>query len=413
MTRSLPVLAFAVAMGTWLLCSAPQGFTAERPFDPTDDPDMESAGEDLRGREAMAAPHVKQLLQQQRQFIQQNNLPFSVGFTSATERPLPKSRMAPDVKTRNLQTMQAQNEEAMRILQTAKIPSVEHLLNQRALQPIAPMLQRTPQLEIQPRSIPGEERPTGSGTQEESTTEPAAEGEVSSRAVSTPCASKSAFGYQQGTGEALSPIRNQGACGSCWAFAAAGIVEASKRIRYGGVANISEQELIDCAGGIAHGAIDGCNGFYIEPTMMHMQFDGVAKESNYTSYKAQDRGVCNNPYYRYSVSTWGWVGFGYATVAQIKNALCQYGPVATTIDATNLFQNYTGGVFQQKANSTYGPFPSINHAVIITGWDDAKGAWRVRNSWGTGWGENGKAWVKYNHNAIGWDTVWAVAKAPH
>jgi cathepsin K len=70
-------------------------------------------------------------------------------------------------------------------------------------------------------------------------------------------------------------------------------------------------------------------------------------------------------------------------------------------------------VFQEKSKSSYGPIPSINHAVVITGWDDAKGAWRVRNSWGTGWGENGSAWVKYNNNAIGWDTVWAVAKAPH
>lgn len=409
-----PFLAkISYAIGAWLLVAVPFTHGAERPFDPVDEVDVEPTIEDFRAREATASPQIKQRLQQQRQFIQQNNLPFSVGFTSATDRPLPKLRMAPDVKTRTLQTMQAQNQEAARILQAERVPSVEQILNQRALQPIAPPLQLNPQLQIKPRGVPGEERPTESGSQEESTTEPTAEGEVSSRAVSAPCASKSAFGYQQGTGEALSPIRNQGACGSCWAFAAAGIVEASKRIRYGGVANISEQELIDCAGGIGHPLIDGCNGFFIEPTMLHLQVDGVAKESNYASYQARDRGRCDNPYYRYSVSTWGWVGFGYATVAQIKNALCQYGPVATTIEATNLFQDYTGGVFQQKPNSTYGPVPSINHAVIITGWDDEKGAWRVRNSWGTGWGENGKAWVKYNHNGIGWDTVWAVAKAPH
>ncbi|WP_447984695.1 C1 family peptidase [Nitrospira sp. Nam74] len=69
-------------------------------------------------------------------------------------------------------------------------------------------------------------------------------------------------------------------------------------------------------------------------------------------------------------------------------------------------------MFQQRSQSSYGPIPATNHAVVIVGWDDEKGAWRVRNSWGTGWGESGYAWVKYNNNAIGWDTVWAVAKKP-
>lgn len=406
----LHIATVSCAFGALLLAAAPFAYSAERPFDPVDEVDSEPAVEDFRAREAVAPPQVKQLLQQQRQFVQQNNLPFSVGFTSATERPLPKLRTAPDVKTRTLESMQRQNAEAAQVLQAGKIPTIEQILNQRAIQPIAPPPQLNPQLQINPRGIPEQE---GQGQASDAVSETAPEGEVSSRAVSGSCASRSSFLYKQGTGEALSPIRNQGACGSCWAFAAAAVAEASKRIRYGGVANISEQELIDCAGGPGHAFINGCDGFFIEPTMLHLQFDGVAKESNYPAYQAKDRGVCNNPYYRYSISTWGWVGFGYANVQQIKNALCQYGPVATTIHATSLFQNYTGGVFQERANSSYGPIPSINHAVVIVGWDDAKGAWRVRNSWGTGWGENGSAWVKYNNNAIGWDTVWAVARAPH
>ena len=84
--------------------------------------------------------------------------------------------------------------------------------------------------------------------------------------------------------------------------------------------------------------------------------------------------------------------------------------MATTIDATDLFQDYTGGVFQEKPRSQYGVVPITNHAVMIVGWDDSKQAWRVKNSWGTGWGESGYAWVKYNHNAIGWNTVFAVAR---
>lgn len=402
MRRVSTTLATAFVLGGVFWLSPLMVFGAERPLDTIDDPDVELPQVDFRAREATAPPQLKQALQQQRQFIQQNKLPFSIGFTSATERSLPKLRTAPDVKTRTLQSMQRQNEEAMKILQAENIPSVEQILKQRENPKMSPPMQGVPQLQIQPRSIPDETK-----------TPPSTEGEVTTRAVSTPCASKSSFLYKQGSGEALSPIRDQKQCGSCWAFAGASIVESSKRIRYGGVANIAEQELLDCAGGPAHGLINGCDGFFIEPTMLHMQFDGVAREAGYTvPYQAQDRGECSNPPYRYKVSTWGWVTIGYATVQQIKNALCQYGPVATTIEATNLFQNYAGGVFQQKANSSYGPIPSINHAVVIVGWDDAKGAWRVRNSWGTGWGENGYAWVKYDNNAIGWDTVWAVAKKP-
>jgi cathepsin L len=371
-----------------------------RPSESIDDPESEAPTESFLAREAVASAAVKQRLQLHRQLIQQNNLPFSVGFTSATERPLPKLRTSTDVKTRTLQTMQRQNEEAMRILQAEKIPSIEQIQNQRGPQLMAPPLQINPQFQVKPRGIPGEE----------GLAEPQSEGGVSSRAVSTPCASRTSFVYQQGSGQALSPIRDQKQCGSCWAFAGASIVESSKRIRYGGVANIAEQELIDCAGGIANGVINGCDGFFVEETMLHMQFDGVSRESIYPAYQARDRGTCSNPTYRYKVSTWGWVAIGAANVPQIKDALCQYGPVATSIEVTQLFQDYTGGVFHEKSPSSYGPIPSTNHAVVIVGWDDAKGAWRVRNSWGTGWGESGYAWVKYNNNAIGWDTVWAVAK---
>ncbi|MDP2384543.1 MAG: C1 family peptidase [Nitrospirota bacterium] len=391
-------LAFGIAFS---LCAIPS-FGADRSVDLADDTDTESPSEAFGGREAIAPPNIKARLLQQRQFIQQNNLPFSIGVTSATDRPLPPIRMAPDVKTRTLQSMQRQNEEALRVLQAENIPSVEQIMLQRQLQPMSPPLQINPQLQIRPRGIPGEE----------SQTAPSVDGEVGSRAVAAPCASRSSFVYQQGNGQALSPIRDQKQCGSCWSFAGASIVESSKRIRYGGVANISEQELIDCAGGLANGLIDGCNGFFVEDTMLHMQFDGVARESVYPAYQAKDRGTCSNPAYRYKVTTWGWVAIGIANVQQIKTALCLYGPVATSIEATNLFLDYTGGVFQQKPNSSYGPIPGVNHAIVIVGWDDAKGAWRVRNSWGTGWGENGNAWVKYNHNAIGWDTVWAVAKRP-
>lgn len=208
----------------------------------------------------------------------------------------------------------------------------------------------------------------------------------------------------------LPSIRNQGACGSCWSFAGGGIVDINYRLRYGRRANVAEQELVDCAGGPASGQVDGCGGFFIESVMLHLQLDGVAWEGRYP-YEGRDTGRCRNPNFSYKISTWGWAGLGFASKEQIKDALCRYGPVATTLEVTENFAAYAGGVFSEKPRSRYGLVPlEVNHAVIIVGWDDDKGAWRVRNSWGRGWGEDGYAWVKYEHNAIGWDTVWAVAK---
>ena len=75
---------------------------------------------------------------------------------------------------------------------------------------------------------------------------------------------------------------------------------------------------------------------------------------------------------------------------------------------TDLFQNYTNGVFNEIP-SNYAS-PTSNHAIVIVGWDDAKGAWLMKNSWGTNWGENGYMWIKYGSNNIGRRAAWVIAK---
>jgi cathepsin L len=97
-----------------------------------------------------------------------------------------------------------------------------------------------------------------------------------------------------------------------------------------------------------------------------------------------------------------------APVDKIKEAICKYGPIAASVNATALFQNYTNGTFFETA-SNYGS-PSSNHAIVLVGWDDDKGAWLMKNSWGTGWGEDGYMWIKYNSNNIGRRAAWILAK---
>ncbi|WP_162615678.1 C1 family peptidase [Pseudanabaena sp. ABRG5-3] len=319
-------------------------------------------------RERIAPPQIRKKLEQFRREISQERLSYQVGYTSIGDNSIPPAVKRPSERTD--ESMKKQNQEAQKVILQEKIPTIEELL-----------------LRIQTSTIPSSNTSQTLSIKQ------------------SPCASRRQFNYNS----FLPSIRDQGSCGSCWAFASGGMVDMNYRIRHQRSANVAEQELIDCAGGLLNSTIDGCAGFYVESVMLHLQLDGVASESRYP-YQARDTGRCRNPNYSYKISTWGWAGFGYANVKQIKDALCRYGPVATTLEATDKFQLYTGGVFQEKTRRSYGLIPSINHAVVIVGWDDNKGAWLIRNSWGRGWGENGYAWVKYDHNGIGWDTVWAVTK---
>ena len=381
------VLAFAVGSSVlffnwaedWAARAQQQNLTRAQDAE-KEAPDQELPRIDLKQRELAAPKEVRDRLERRRREIKRKGLGYEIGVTSASDRPLPRPRLTSDDMKRTPESRRKQNIEAQKILESENIPTVEEILARRGQASVSTG-----------SSIPGNSFVHNTG--------PATTGS---------CKSRTRFLYTRDRGE-VPPIRDQESCGSCWAFAGAGVVDSSYRIRYDRTSNIAEQELIDCAGGFANGAINGCDGFFIESTMFHFQFNRVAWENRYP-YTGRDSGTCRNPPWSYRISTWGWVGIGWATKNEIKDALCRYGPVATTLEVTEDFRDYTGGVFADKPKSSYGPIPTTNHAVLIVGWDDDKGAWRIRNSWGTGWGENGAAWIKYNHNGIGWNTVWAVAK---
>jgi cathepsin L len=129
----------------------------------------------------------------------------------------------------------------------------------------------------------------------------------------------------------------------------------------------------------------------------------------------------------------GFASNGIASPEIIKEALCQHGPLATTILATPIFQAYSGeSVFQENLadcpttgclsdpGTDYLLFKgpdgllgyNTNHSITIIGWDDVKGAWLIKNSWGIGWGgtagrgsEKGYAWVHYGTNNVGFMTA--------
>lgn len=202
-------------------------------------------------------------------------------------------------------------------------------------------------------------------------------------------------------------VRDQMACGSCWSFAVIGALESSYMIRNNSKTDESEQYILansgagSCAGGNRQAANSFLvsNGTAMETVVPYTATSGPANPGVATPYDAVATGFVNasveNP-----------------SVAELKQAMCQYGPLSVSVNATPLFQAYTGGVFNEAANS------STNHAVLLIGWDDDKGAWLIKNSWGNGWGstadygtEKGYMWIAYNSNRIGRWAQWIKAKS--
>ncbi len=206
----------------------------------------------------------------------------------------------------------------------------------------------------------------------------------------------------------VTPIKNQQYCGSCWAFASTGALESSWAIENKTTIDGSEEHVFnctassDCTGGSLYGALDD------------LVTGGTTSEASepYTHTNMQAKKACTPGNMPYRAVAWSPLESNWQTIsspAAIKAALCKHGPLATRIIAgTASFQAYTGGVYHQVEPVTYsGPGA---HFVVIVGWDDAKGAWRIKNSWGTGWGEQGYMWIKYGANLVGHETSWIQAK---
>jgi cathepsin L len=193
----------------------------------------------------------------------------------------------------------------------------------------------------------------------------------------------------------VSGVRDQGACGSCWAFATAGAFEGAYMIAANvPEVDISEEDLVRCSGA---GSCAG--GWWAFDYLVNT---GCASENDY-SYTATD-GPCQQGLQRpYKASAWGYVGS--TSVAALKSALVEYGPLTVAVSVTPLFQAYIGGVFDESTSG------DVNHGVTLVGWDDGDGAWIIKNSWGVGWGENGYMRIKYGSNSIGYAAAWVRAKA--
>jgi len=167
----------------------------------------------------------------------------------------------------------------------------------------------------------------------------------------------------------VSSIKNQGSCGSCWAFSASGVTESFFLFK-GQSHSLSEQQLVDCSRGQGN---QGCNGGWPSNALKYAIANGWATETEYP-YTAKDQ-TCKKT--GGSIRIAGQKSFsGCSGLSSGINS----SPISVTVDATN-WSPYKSGVFSNCG-------ASINHAVLLVG-VHTDGAWKIKNSWGTSWGESG------------------------
>jgi len=190
---------------------------------------------------------------------------------------------------------------------------------------------------------------------------------------------------------AVTPIKNQGQCGSCWSFSTTGSVEGCHFQASGKLVSLSEQNLMDCSWNQGN---QGCNGGLMTQAMTYIISNGgIDTEASYP-YTAED-GTCT-----YTPANRGATQKSFINVQtgdeNDLQAKVYTRPTSVAIDASHSsFQFYSSGVYDEPNCST----SQLDHGVLAVGWGVSQGVdyWLVKNSWGTDWGQSGFIWMSRNN----------------
>lgn len=189
----------------------------------------------------------------------------------------------------------------------------------------------------------------------------------------------------------MTGVRNQGGCGSCWAFAPTAAFESMIKIYKGVDTNLSEQQILVCneMGGSCDGGQSEA-AYFVQMTM------GQVSETS-MPYTGNDTAPCNDDEYD-SVEYLQGYQMVPNIIANLKTAILT-GPIAVNLYAPNSLFYYTDGCYQYTGSG------QVNHCVTLCGWDDnacsGQGAWLFKNSWGPSWGEGGYGWMRYGDCYLG------------
>ena len=187
----------------------------------------------------------------------------------------------------------------------------------------------------------------------------------------------------------VTDVKNQGGCGSCWAFSAVGAIEGQHANNTGKLVSLSEQNLVDCSGDYGN---EGCSGGWPEAAMRYVVNNGIDTEDSYP-YKGFDN-VCNfnKTYIGAEISK--TVNVTNGSMTDLYKAIGTIGPISIAIDAGDNFQFYDSGIYTDYNCSK----TVLDHAVLAVGYSFLNNTRYiiVKNSWGKDWGMDGYIYMNTN-----------------
>nr|XP_027200209.1 digestive cysteine proteinase 2-like [Dermatophagoides pteronyssinus] len=196
---------------------------------------------------------------------------------------------------------------------------------------------------------------------------------------------------------AVTPVKDQAICGSCWSFGATGTIEGQYFVKTGHLLKLSQQQLIDCSWTEDNNGCDGGEDFRTYNYIM--KAGGIATEEDYGHYLGVD-GKCHDKNVKKSVKIKGFYNVTIGDVDAMKVALYYHGPVTVAVDASQkTFTFYSNGIYYDPNCSS----KNLDHQVLAVGYGELNGQkyWLIKNSWSTYWGNDGYILINQKNNDCG------------